>query len=106
MIIKIESDINILNNQYNLLIISSTDSRFQKELNAFWTSVIKPVDTLILPTNNKNLFVSKLNEFNIRINVLNAILTKRNKKITKKTATILKIIRRRWVSILKVTLRR
>lgn len=98
--------INNVHNDYQSFILASTDNRFRTEFMSFWSDFIKPVNTLILPKNDKKLFISKLNDLNLRLNILNMILTKRNKKIPPQTKTLLKIIHNRWNNILKVTLRR
>lgn len=103
---KINHKLNTSYNQFNILLLKTSDNRFQIEFMSFWNDFIKPINNLILPQNNKRLFVTKLNDFNLRLNFLNVSLTKRNKSINSQTATILKIIHRRWNSILKVTLKR
>ena len=87
-------------------ILKSSDKRFFTEFKAFWSDFIKPVKLFILPQNDQALFIQKLNEFNLRLNFLNVVLTKRNHPISKQTKTLVTIIHNRWNNILKVTLRR
>ena len=91
---------------FNDYILKSTDKKFYTEFKAFWSDFIKPVLLLILPHNDQDLFVQKINDFNLRLNFLNVVLTKRNHPITKQTKTLVTIIHNRWNNILKVTLKR
>lgn len=93
-------------NFLNIFLIKSSDNRFRNEFMAFWNDFIKPVSNLILPQNNKELFISKINKLNLRLHFLNVALTKRNKDVNKQAKVILKTLHRRWSSILKVTLKR
>ena len=97
--------INKAYNQFNIYLIVSSDIRFQEEFMAYWNGVIKPVTKVVLSHNEKSYFIRNLNDFNLRWNVLNIELTKRNKKIPKQVETLLKIMHNRWNNILKVTLR-
>jgi hypothetical protein len=105
-ITQLQFELNNVYTKFNLFILQSSDNRFREELISFWNDFIKPVHKKILPTNNKVLFIRMLNKFNLRLNFLNAKMTKRNKMISKQMSTILTIIHRRWNSILKVTLKR
>lgn len=99
-------EINITQSSFQTFVLKSSDNRFRTEFSSFWSDFLRPVQNLILPQNDKSLFIHKLNDFNLRLNILNVTLTKRNKKTNKQTATILKIIHNRWNNILKVTLKR
>jgi len=90
---------------FHIFIIKSSDNRFQDELNAFWTNFVKPVTKYILIQDNKKYFENKITTLNITWNTLNVMLTKRNRKISKQTNTLLAIMHRRWNNILKVSLK-
>jgi len=92
-------------NEFNIYLIESSDIRFQEEFLAYWNGFIKPVSQIILAHNEKSYFIRNLNDFNLRWNVLNVELTKRNKQVPKQVETLLKIMHNRWNNILKVTLR-
>ncbi len=98
--------INLLQNDFQTFILAASDNRFKTEFLSFWSDFIRPVNNIVLPQNNQSVFISKLNDLNLRLNVLNVVLTKRNKRISPQTKTLLKIIHRRWNNILKVTLKR
>ncbi len=106
MLTKLNHQIDDSYNMYNILLLESSDVRFQNEFTSFWSDFIKPINNLVLPNHDKKLFISKLNDFNLRLNILNVVLTKRNKRISKQTQTLLKIMHNRWNNILKVTLKR
>ena len=91
--------------QFHLTMISMADNRFSQDFSRFWMAFLKPVTQQILPNSDKSLFIRKLNDLNLTFNMLNVVLTKRNKPINKQTTAILKTIHRRWNNILKVTLR-
>lgn len=91
--------------QFHLTMISMADNRFSQDFSRFWMAFLKPVTQQILPNSDKNLFIRKLNDLNLTFNMLNVVLTKRNKPINKQATAILKTIHRRWNNILKVTLR-
>jgi hypothetical protein len=92
-------------NIFNLSVLQATDSRFRSKFTSYWNDFIKPVNNMILPKNDQEYFLRKLNEFNLRWNELNIQLTKRNKPIPKQVKTLLNIMHNRWNRILKVTLR-
>ncbi|MFT6632155.1 MAG: hypothetical protein ACJAS4_002117 [Bacteriovoracaceae bacterium] len=98
--------VHFAQNTFQTYILSASDNRFRTEFISFWSDFIRPVKNIILPQNDKALFIHKLNDLNLRLNILNVVLTKRNKSITKQTSTILKIFHNRWNNILKVTLKR
>lgn len=91
---------------FNDYILKSTDKKFYTEFKAFWSDFIKPVVLLILPHSDQDLFIQKINDFNLRLNFLNVVLTKRNHPITKQTKTLVTMIHNRWNNILKVSLKR
>lgn len=97
--------INSLYDQFNIYLIKSSDQRFQEEFMAYWNGFIKPVTRFVLSNNEKSYFLRNINDFNLRWNVLNIELTKRNKKIPKQVSTLLQTMHRRWNNILKTTLR-
>ncbi|MDH5414896.1 MAG: hypothetical protein OEW87_12215 [Flavobacteriaceae bacterium] len=105
-LLQLKQKTNEVYNLFNLYLIESSDPHFKNEFINFWNNFIKPVNTLILPRNDKVLFISKINDLNLTINILNALLTKGNKSISKQPKTLLKIMHHRWVSVLKVTLKR
>jgi hypothetical protein len=100
------NEIHSVESIFQHYILLSSDNRFRTEFTSFWSDFIRPVKNKILPQNDKKLFIHKLNDLNLRLNILNVVLTKRNKKINKQTTAILKTIHRRWNNILKVTLKR
>lgn len=91
---------------FSEFILRSSDQRFYSEFKSFWTDFIKPTKLYILPKNDQGLFVQKINDFNLRLNFLNVVLTKRNHPISKQTKTLVTIMHNRWNNILKVSLRR
>lgn len=102
---KIQFELNQLYSYLMVYLIASSDQRFKIDFNSFWALFINPANQLVLAKNDKNLFISKLNKFNIQFNTLNMMLTKRNKPIPSQVSTLLKIMHNRWNNILKVTLR-
>lgn len=92
-------------NQFNFYILSSSDPRFTEAFTSYWNSFIKPVQTIILKENDKSHFLRRLNDFNLRWNILNVELTKRNKKVSTPVATLLNTMHNRWKIILRLTLR-
>lgn len=95
-----EVDIN-----FNIYLLKNSDERFQPDFIAYWSNFIKPIQNLILPQNDKDIFLRYLNQFNIRWNTLGVALTKRNKHISKSASGMIKTIGNRWNNILKTTLR-
>ena len=94
-----------VDSNFNLYLLKNSDERFQKDFMAYWSHFIKPVQNLILPQNEKAIFLRYLNDFNIQWNMLGVALTKRNKHISKSAKGLIKTIGNRWNNILKVTLR-
>lgn len=92
-------------NKFNIFMIKSSDTRFQGQFLSYWNSFIKPISSYVLSQSEKNNFVRHLNDYNLRWNILNVELTKRNKKISKQSLTLLNIMHNRWKNILKITLR-
>ena len=91
--------------RFHIFLIYSSDNRFQKDFLNFWNTFMKPIGQRIIPYFDQDLFVRHLNDFNLTLNFLNVVLTKRNKPISSQSLTLLKIFHNRWVNILKVTLR-
>jgi len=89
---------------FDLFILQSSDNRFQDDLTTYWSSFVKPIERNVLIRNNKQYFLSNINDLNIRWNALNIRLTKRNLLIPKQAKTLLNIMHNRWNNILKVTL--
>lgn len=94
-----------LENRFHHFLIYSSDIRFQTDFFNFWNSFLKPIQQRVIPLKDQDLFLRHLNDYNLTLNFLNVDLTKRNKEINKSAATILSTLHRRWVNILKVTLR-
>lgn len=90
---------------FNYIFVSS-DNRFRDEFISFWNEFYTTTIFHILKGGGQKIFLKKLNELNVRLNILNIVLTKRNHKISKPTATLLKVIHRRWNNVLKVTIRK
>lgn len=93
------------NNQFNLFMIKSSDIRFQDQFLSYWNGFIKPISNYVLSQSEKGHFSKNLSDYNLRWNMLNVELTKRNKKISKQSKTLLKIMHNRWNNILKISLR-
>jgi hypothetical protein len=93
-------------NKFNIFLITSSDKRFKEVFFAYWNSFIKPITRVVLTHNDKKYFLRNLNDYNLRWNVLNIELTKRNKTVSKQVHTLLNAMHRRWNRILKTTLRR
>jgi hypothetical protein len=89
---------------FDLFILQASDNRFQDEFTTYWSSFVKPVERNILIRNDKQFFLSNINDLNIRWNALNIRLTKRNFSLPKQAKTLLKIMHNRWNNILKVSL--
>lgn len=107
--LSLQELINDTEQAYNLFhdfIIKASDNRFRSEFISFWGDFIKPVSRKILPLNDTALFIQKINDFNLRLNFLNVVLTKRNKPINKSSKTLVKMIHNQWNNILKVSLKR
>ncbi|MAX66014.1 MAG: hypothetical protein QF441_07405 [Bacteriovoracaceae bacterium] len=103
---NILAELSLVKNSFDLYLLTSSDYRFRNEFISFHSEFLKPVTQLILPERNKQLFIQKLNEFNLRLNFLNVVLTKRNKKVSRQATTLLNIMHNRWNNILKVTIRK
>lgn len=92
-------------NKFNIFLVTSSDKRFKEAFFSYWNSFIKPITRVVLTHNDKNYFLRNLNDYNLRWNILNIELTKRNKPISKQVHTLLNVMHRRWNRILKTTLR-
>lgn len=97
--------INESHTDYNMFVLSNTDYRFNQSFISFWNSFIKPLNTSILTTKKKSAFIRKINDLNLRWNVMHAELTKRNKEISLPAKSLLQTMHNRWNQSLKVTLR-
>ncbi len=91
--------------RFHMFLIYASDNRFQKDFLNFWNTFMKPIGQRIIPYMDEDLFVRHLNDYNLTLNFLNVVLTKRNKPINSQSTTLLKIFHSRWVNILKITLR-
>jgi len=92
-------------NNFYVYINSSSDNRFKDEFLSFWNDVYRPLNYIISTELSKEAFVRRINDLNLRINILNVTLTKRHHNISKQAITILGTIHNRWNNVLKVTLR-
>ncbi|MEX0799005.1 MAG: hypothetical protein WD025_06155 [Bacteriovoracaceae bacterium] len=97
--------LNYLYDQFNSFLFKNSDPRFKNELNSYWVNFIRPVENYALHQNKQEFFKKHLTEYNIRWNMLNVKLTKRNYQPSKQVATLLNIMHRRWNNILKVSLK-
>ncbi|MBC74499.1 MAG: hypothetical protein CME64_00630 [Halobacteriovoraceae bacterium] len=97
--------INYLYDRFNTFLFKSSDERFKNEINSYWANFIRPVETYAIYRSNKEFFKKNINELNMRWNMLHVRLTKRGYKPNKQTSTLLNIMQRRWVNILKVSLK-
>ena len=102
----LEADAMKLMNTFYTFIHHSSDTRFRNEFISFWNDFYKVVVFNILTQKDKEMFIRKVNDLNLRLNMLNVVLTKRNHQISKQTSTLLKVVHRRWNNVLKVTLRK
>lgn len=103
---RLMSDIERSYTFFNDFLLKASDPRFRTEFVAFWSDFIKPVSLIVLPQNSQDIFVQKINDFNLRLNFLNVVLTKRNLPINKQAKTLVKMLHNRWNNILKISLKR
>lgn len=101
LIKKIEDSFN----SFNFYLLSTSDPQFTLALTAYWNSFIKPLQAVVLKESDKSHFLRRLNDFNLRWNILHVELTKRNKKVSNQVITLLNTMHNRWKIILRVTLR-
>ncbi len=97
--------VNYLFDRFNTFLFKSSNEKFKHEINSFWANFIRPVETYAIHKNNKEFFKRNINELNMRWNMLHVRLTKRGYGPNKQTSTLINIMQRRWVNILKVSLK-
>lgn len=99
------NQVNYLYDQFNAFIIKSSDARFRNEFNGFWVNFIRPIENIALHRNNRDFFTRRLTELNMRWHMLHVRLTKRGFRAPKQVNTLLSIMDRRWINILKISLK-
>lgn len=92
-------------NRFNFYILSNSDPRFFETFSDYWNGFIKPVKSILLVEKDKSHFIRRVNDLNLRWNLLHVELTKRNKKVPKSVTSLLTTMHNRWKMSLRVTLR-
>ena len=92
-------------NRFNFYILSNSDPRFFEAFSDYWNGFIKPVKSILLVEKDKAHFIRRMNDLNLRWNLLHVELTKRNKQVSKPVISLLTTMHNRWKICLRVTLR-
>ena len=104
-LITYSDQLNYLYDQFNAFLFKSSDPRFANEFNSFWVNFVRPVENFALHQDNRQFFITRMTDLNMRWHMLNVRLTKRSYTPNKQIATLLNIMQRRWNNILKVSLK-
>ncbi|MCO4754066.1 MAG: hypothetical protein KC478_06270 [Bacteriovoracaceae bacterium] len=97
-------ELNYLYDKFHTFLFQNSNELFKNEITSYWANFIRPVETFVLYQNRQDFLKKNLNELNIRWNMLNVRLTKRNYNPNKQISTLLNVMHRRWNNILKVSL--
>jgi len=81
------------------------NENIQNDFEAVWFHFITPIEESVLEQKNKTFLVNQLENLNISWNTFHMKMTKGNHKLEKKITSIIKIMHRRWNSVLKIILR-
>lgn len=92
-------------NKFNFYTLSNSDPRFFEAFSDYWNGFIRPVKSILLVEKDKTHFLRRMNDLNLRWNLLHVELTKRNKQVSKPVISLLTTMHNRWKICLRVTLR-
>jgi hypothetical protein len=100
----VKHEINLTFTYFYLMIGLASDNRFTMEFDNFWMYFMLPIYRYILVENDREYFITNINELNTRINALTQILTKGNKEVSVQVKTQINVMHNRWNSVLKTVL--
>lgn len=100
-LLKLTSDIH---NQFVFSILQTLPEKTKNEFETVWYFFIQEIEKFVLTNKNPKYFLRRVENLNIIWNTFSMKMTKGSIKLPSNGAKVLKIMHRRWVSILKMIL--
>ena len=87
-------------------ITTTMDPAIKEDFDFILFSFISPLEAQIVPSNQPDFLIDRLEDLNMSWNSFNMKLSKGNIKVSNNVSRGIQVIHRRWVSILKILLQR